>query len=49
VEDGTITISDDATSRVGVELTGRTWRNTILVSYRTTFPALVIPPRPGSG
>ncbi|MFI7542461.1 alkaline phosphatase D family protein [Actinoplanes sp. NPDC049599] len=40
---GTITITDDATSRVGVELAGRTWRNDVLVSYRTTFPA----PPPG--
>ncbi|WP_158647567.1 alkaline phosphatase D family protein [Actinoplanes sp. ATCC 53533] len=46
---GTITITDSATSRVGVELTGRTWRSTILVSYRTTFPAPSTPPKPGTG
>ena len=46
---GTVTITDDGTSRVGVELTGRTWRNAVLVSYRTTFPAPSGLPVPATG
>lgn len=46
---GTITITDNGTFRIGVELAGRTWRNDVLVSYRTTFPAPLTPPRPVTG
>ncbi|WP_164842282.1 alkaline phosphatase D family protein [Actinoplanes solisilvae] len=47
---GTITVTDDAAaSRGGVELTGRTWRNQVLVSYRTNFPAPPASPGPLPG
>jgi hypothetical protein len=36
---GTLTVTDDRTGTVGVELTGRNWRNEILASFRTTFTA----------
>lgn len=36
---GTIAVTDDNAAEVVVELTGRTWRNDVLVRYRTAFPA----------
>jgi hypothetical protein len=36
---GTITITDDGTAPVSIELTGRTWNNEILLHYRTDIEA----------
>lgn len=36
---GTVTVTDTGGDTVEVELTGRTWRDEVLVSYRTTLPA----------
>jgi membrane-associated phospholipid phosphatase len=36
---GTLTVTDDGGSSVGVELAGRNWRGEVLVSYRTVVAA----------
>lgn len=36
---GTVTVTDTGGDTVDVELAGRTWRDEVLVSYRTTLPA----------
>ncbi|MEV0899508.1 alkaline phosphatase D family protein [Actinoplanes sp. NPDC049802] len=44
---GTITITDDATAHVRVELAGRTWSDRILVRYRTVIDAPTAAATPG--